>query len=218
MRVDDLVRIKVCGLTRPDDARLATELGASAIGLVFWPGSPRRVSVDRARHIVAGLPPFVTAVGVFVNQPLEEVREIANDVPLGAVQLHGSEPPSYYAAFRPRVIKAIGIVDETSLDALNELPSGVTALLDTQDPIRFGGTGRVIEWTVAAEASRRRPVVLAGGLNSENVEHAVAVVRPYAVDVSSGVETEPGIKDAGRLRTFFDAVRRSARTGQDQEQ
>ena len=200
------VRIKICGLTRPDDAHLAAALGAWAVGFVFWPGSPRSVSLETARRMMAVLPPVVTSVGVFVNQPIVEVRSIATEVGLGAVQLHGTEPPSYYADLPHRVIKAIWVVDEHALDALDELPPGVTALLDAHDPVRFGGTGRRIDWTVAARAAKRRPIVLSGGLTPDNVADALTVVHPYALDVSSGVESEPGIKEAGRLRALFEAV------------
>ena len=217
MSTQQPVRIKICGLTRPDDAHLAAALGAWAVGFVFWPGSPRSVSLETARRMMAVLPPVVTSVGVFVNQPIVEVRSIATEVGLGAVQLHGTEPPSYYADLPHRVIKAIGVVDEHALDALDELPPGVTALLDAHDPVRFGGTGRRIDWTVAARAAKRRPIVLSGGLTPDNVADALTVVHPYALDVSSGVESEPGIKEAGRLRALFEAVHQVAPSKQGWE-
>ena len=204
------VRVKICGLTRPDDARLAAALGAWAVGFVFWPGSPRSVSIETARRMMAVLPPLVTTVGVFVNQPIAKVRSIASEVGLSAVQLHGTEPPSYYADLPYRVIKAIGVVDEHALDALDDLPPSVTALLDTHDPVRFGGTGRSIDWTVAARAANRRPIVLSGGLTPDNVANALTLVHPYALDVSSGVESEPGIKEAERLRALFEVVHQVA--------
>lgn len=200
------VRVKVCGIRRPEDARLAAELGASAIGLIFWPGSARAVDLDTARGIVAALPPFVTPVGVFVNQPPEEVMRIADALRLGAVQLHGDEPPEWYASFPHRVIKAVAVSDRFAPRMLADIPASATVLLDAHDPVRRGGTGRVIDWTVAAAAARTRPVILSGGLTPENVRSAADAVQPYAVDVASGVETAPGVKDPSKLRAFFAAL------------
>lgn len=202
------VRVKVCGVRRAEDAWLAAELGASAIGLIFWPGSARMVDLERARDIVAGLPPFVTPVGVFVNQPRAEVLWIAEAVKLGAVQLHGDEPPEWYASFPHRVIKAVAVNDGFDAAAVAEVAPGATVLLDAHDPVRRGGTGRVIDWTVAAAAARRRPVILSGGLTPDNVRAAADAVRPYAVDVASGVESAPGVKDHAKLRAFFAALAR----------
>jgi phosphoribosylanthranilate isomerase len=199
------MRVKVCGITDPADAVLAAELGASAIGLVFWPSSPRSVSVERARHIVSVLPPFVSTVGVFVDQ-IEDARAIAADVRLSAVQLHGDERPDDYRDFPVPVIKAVAVWNGSSGDLTAAIPPNVTVLLDTHDPVRRGGTGQVIDWTVAADIARRRAVVLSGGLNQDNVARAVAAVRPWAVDVSSGVESAPGKKDPARLRAFFAAL------------
>ncbi len=199
------MRVKVCGITDPADAVLAAELGASAIGLVFWPSSPRCVSIDRARQIVAALPPFVSTVGVFVDQ-IEEARAIAGDVRLSAVQFHGDEQPDGYQDFQVPVIKAVAVRNGSSADPSAAIPANVTVLLDAHDPVRRGGTGQVIDWTVAAAIARRRPVVLSGGLHPENVAEAVRAVRPWAVDVSSGVESTPGKKDPARLRAFFAAL------------
>ena len=197
------VRVKVCGIRRAEDACLAAELGAAAIGLIFWPGSSRVVDVDAARGIVAALPPFVTAVGVFVNQPREEVLRVAQAVTLGAVQLHGDEPPAWYASFPHRVIKAVGVREGFDVETLAHVPASATVLLDAHDPIRRGGTGRPVDWTLAAAAARARPVILSGGLTPGNVRAAVDAVQPYAVDVASGVEAAPGIKDHAKLREFF---------------
>jgi phosphoribosylanthranilate isomerase len=200
------VRVKVCGVRRLDDARLAAELGASAIGLIFWPGSSRAVDVDSARAIVAALPPFVTTVGVFVNQSREDVLGVAQSVGLDAVQLHGDEDPTWYSALPRRVIKAVAVGDGFDVRQLADVPASATVLLDAHDPLRRGGTGRVIDWTVAAAAARTRPVILSGGLTAENVQAAVDTVQPYAVDVASGVESAPGIKDAAKLRAFFSVL------------
>ena len=197
--------VKICGITRADDAAAAVAAGAAAIGFVFWPGSPRFIDPFRARKIGAGLPPFVTTVGVFVNQPLEYVNSVAKLVRLGAVQLHGDETPEYAAAIVAPIIKAI------SLDAGGEgrvavWAAGTVLLLDVHDPVRHGGTGRTIDWSAAAGVAARRRVLLAGGLTPDNVADAVGRVRPFGIDVSSGVERAPGIKDHQRLRALFEAL------------
>ena len=198
--------MKICGVTRVEDAMLAAELGASAIGFVFWPGSARAIDAPRARWIIDGLPPFVTPVGVFVDQPVESVREIAEAAGLRAIQLHGKEAAEAYEGLPWPVIKAVSVRGGVRPPELPRLPARVTVLLDAHDPVRMGGTGRTIDWQVAASIAVERPVILSGGLRPENVAEAVAIVRPYAVDVASGVEQEPGVKDAARLRAFFAAV------------
>jgi phosphoribosylanthranilate isomerase len=199
-------RVKICGIRRLEDARLAADLGAAALGLVFWPESPRFVDPYRALTIVRALPPFVATVGVFVDQPLAYVEGVAQLLNLSAVQLHGNELPRDYPTGH-RVIKAVPMTDAFQpAAALAAVPARATVLLDAHDPVRRGGTGRTIDWSRAEEAARLRPVILSGGLNAENVGPAIAAVRPYAVDVSSGVESAPGVKDAARLRAFFTAV------------
>ena len=200
------MRVKVCGITRRQDAVLAVELGAAALGFVFWPRSPRAVTADRVREITDGLPPFVSRVGVFVNASQAAILATATEAGLTCIQLHGDEDASAYVDMPLPVIKALPVGEGFSLSAVQDLPSRVTVLLDAHDPARRGGTGRVIEWTVAAAAARLRPVILSGGLNPENVKSATAAVHPYAVDVSSGVEAAPGIKDETRLRAFFAAL------------
>lgn len=185
---------------------LAAELGASAVGFVFWPGSPRFIDPYRARQIAAALPPFVSAIGVFVDQPPDYVAGVAGLVKLGAVQLHGAEAVAEFARVPYRLIKAVPVVRGFSLDAVSGLPAGVTVLLDSHDPVKRGGTGRTIEWTVAAAVARLRPTMLSGGLNAGNVRTAVREVRPYAIDVSSGVESAPGVKDPQKLRELFAAL------------
>lgn len=202
-----MIRVKICGITRLEDAEAAAALGADAVGFVFWPGSPRCVEVGRARAIARALPPMVTAVGVFADQPPGEVALVARTVGLGAVQLHGQERIADYDGLAWRVIKAVPVSPDRSPDAALALPDHVTVLLDAHDPVRLGGTGRTIDWTVAARVARARRVILSGGLRPENVRDAVAAVRPYGVDVSSGVETAPGRKDPARLRALFDAIR-----------
>jgi len=200
-------RVKVCGLTRIEDARLAVELGAAAIGVVFWERSPRRVSPDQAHMLCRGLPPFVTRVGVFVNVTPDEVQAIVDRVGLDAVQLHGDETMAPYLRVRARLIKSVTMDDDRALERARGLPPHVTPLVDAADPERRGGTGRLADWQRAAALAAARPTILAGGLSAENVARAVADVRPWALDVSSGVEDAPGIKNADKLRAFFDAVR-----------
>lgn len=201
-----ILRVKICGITRVEDAALAAELGASAIGLVFWPGSPRCVDAQTARAIVATLPPFVTAVGVFANQPPAYVRDVVAAVGLGAVQLHGHERVADFANLPVRLIKAVPVVGALQPADIAGFPPAVTVLLDAHDPARLGGTGRVVDWTVAARLAAVRPVVLSGGLRPENVAAAVARVKPAGVDVASGVEREPGVKDPDKLRAFFEQL------------
>jgi len=199
--------VKICGITRREDAEAAVAAGANALGFIFWPGSPRAVDPYRARAIAESLPPFVTTVGVFVNQPLDYVSGVASLVRLGAVQLHGDETPAYAAAVRRPVVKAIGVDEGFTLETLEAWPRSVIVLLDVHDPARRGGTGRTIDWSLAAGAASARPVVLAGGLAPENVAEATARVRPFGIDVSSGVETAPGIKDPQRLAALFKVLR-----------
>lgn len=201
-----MTRVKVCGVTRVEDALLAAELGASAIGFVFWPRSPRFIDPGRAASIARELPPLITTVGVFVDQTIEEVRRIAQRVRLMAVQLHGNEPIDYARQLLQPVIRAVAVNDQFTTSSLDVIPAEITVLLDAPDPVRRGGTGRTIDWTAASEAAARRPVFLSGGLNPANIAEAIARVHPYGVDLSSGVESSPGVKDAARLRALFEAV------------
>lgn len=197
--------VKICGITRLEDALAAVDAGANALGFVFWPKSPRRVDPERARQIVAALPDRVIAVGVFVDQPTDDVNEVAQRVGLGAVQLHGTERGDYLRTMTRPVIKAVSVVGEEAPD-VSEWAPDVTILLDVHDPVRKGGTGRTIDWTAAAAVAHRRKILLAGGLTPQNVSDAIARVMPYGIDVSSGVEMEPGLKDHGRIKALFEAV------------
>ncbi len=200
-----MTRVKICGITSAADAELAVDLGASAIGLIFWPSSPRFVEQSRAREIVTRLPPFVSVVGVFVNQ-VKEAARVAADLGLSAVQFHGDEPVDDYREFPAPVIKSIGVRDGSARQDAAAVPSHVTVLLDAHDPLKRGGTGTIIDWSVAAGIARERSVILSGGLNASNVEAAVSAVRPYAIDVSSGVESAPGKKDPEKMRALFAAL------------
>lgn len=199
--------VKICGITRLADARAAVDAGAGAIGFIFWPGSPRFVDPFRARQIAASLPPFVAAVGVFVDQPAEYVSGVASLVRLSAVQLHGRETPADAAALARPVIKAVTLDDP----AASEWPSNIVLLLDAHDPVRKGGTGTTIDWARASAIAAARPAILAGGLTPENVGDAVERVRPFGIDVSSGVEASPGVKSGERIRALFAAVRAAQR-------
>ena len=194
--------VKICGVTRLEDAEAAVAAGAGAIGFIFWPKSPRFIDPYRARKIAAALPPLVTAVGVFVNQPIAHVNGVASLVRLGAVQLHGDETTEFAAAVTTPVIKALSI----GAANVRAWPARVRLLLDVHDPVARGGTGRTIDWTAAADLASQREILLAGGLTPDNVAAAVARVRPFGIDVSSGVERAPGIKDHQRLRALFEAV------------
>ena len=202
-------RVKVCGITRRDDALLAADLGASAVGFVFWPPSPRYVEPAEAAAIARELPADVSPIGVFVDAPVDDVRRIAAEVGLAAVQLHGDEPPTLCDELPYRVLKVVAVTGAATHAAADRVPSRVTVLLDVRDPVRKGGTGRTVDWRLAAEVAARRRIFLAGGLRPENVGEALRTVRPYGIDVSSGVEAAPGRKDAGRLRGFFEEVARA---------
>ena len=196
----DPLFIKVCGITRLTDALHAVEQGATALGFIFWPRSPRNVSPQRAAEIIAELPSSITTVGVFVNEPIDAIRAMAAQTRITAVQLHGDEPPAYAAALAWPLIRAVAL-DE--VEAACDAWSAPTALLlDTIDPVRRGGTGVPVDWGRAAGVARRRRLVLAGGLTPENVADAIRAVRPYGVDVSSGVESAPGVKDFEKVSRF----------------
>ena len=199
------VRVKICGVTSLEDALAAARFGADALGFNFWPGSRRHITPAAARGIIARLPPFVTPVGVFVNQLEGEMRAIAAETGIQLFQLHGDEPPELCARLPLPVVKAIPVDQVRTLSRL--LSYEVSAfLLDT--PSRgYGGSGEPFDWSLAEGVSEVAPVILAGGLTPENVAAAVRAVRPYAVDVASGVESSPGVKDMARMSRFFAAVR-----------
>ncbi len=199
--------VKICGITRLADAELAVECGAGALGFVFWPDSPRFIDPESARAIVATLPPAVIPVGVFVNQSREYVNEVAAKVSLGAVQLHGDESVEYARAMTRPVLKAVALA-EASEEAIDAWPLETMMLLDVHDPVRRGGTGRLVDWGRASTVARRRAVILAGGLTPENVGEAIGRVGPSGIDVSSGVERSPGLKDPDKLKALFVAMKK----------
>lgn len=185
---------------------MAVEAGADALGFVFFRGSPRYISPAQAAAIIGCLPPFVQTVGLFVNEESATVNSVADQCGLDIVQLHGEESPEYCAAIRRRVIKAFRVKDAASLDEITKYPVAA-CLLDAWSPAVHGGTGTTFNWDIAARAAASRCIILAGGLTPENVAAAAAMVKPYAVDVSSGVESGPGKKDAGLVSRFIRAVK-----------
>lgn len=200
-----MVRVKICGITNSDDALAAAEHGVEMLGFVFAE-SPRRISLEQAVLIGNEIPSFVARVGVFVNEKADKVREIAEACALDALQFHGSETPEYCRQFGRKAVKAFRIKDAAALDGLAEYGSG-PFVLDTFVEGLAGGTGRTFDWNLVSRAARQGQIILSGGLNPNNVAEAIAKVKPYAVDVSSGVEAAPGIKDAKKLRAFMKAVR-----------
>lgn len=198
--------VKICGITREEDAQEAVECGARAVGFIFWPRSPRFIEPEHARRIVRRLPPFVTTVGVFVNETADHINAVADLAQLGAVQLHGDEAPELLGSLERPVVKAVSSV---APDTASRWPAETIVLVDAHDPARRGGTGARADWAAAARLAAARRIVLAGGLSPENVAHAIATVRPFGVDVSSGVEDAPGLKNRTRIRAFFEAVRQA---------
>ena len=198
-----MVRVKICGITNVHDARMAAKLGADALGFNFCRESPRYVKPERAKAIIAVLPPFVTTVGVFVDELPEDVMHVCQMVGLDAAQLHGDESPSHVDAVHGvRRIKAIRV--QSGRDVARCHRYRVEAfLLDAYAPRQVGGTGETFNWELAREAAQFGPVILAGGLTAENVEEAIRTASPYAVDVASGVETEPGRKDKELMMEFI---------------
>ncbi len=204
-----MTAVKICGITRPEDARLAEDCGAAAVGFVFHPPSPRYIEPGKAKAISDGLGPFVTRVGVFVNEPAERIRAIAAEAGLDAIQLYGDEPPSYVAGLLGlRIIRAFRVGPEFDPKTPSDWPADAY-LLDACEPGAYGGTGRTCDWDTARACAERYRIILAGGLAPDNVGAAVRAVQPWGVDVSSGVESSPGVKDHDAVRAFFAAVRNS---------
>jgi phosphoribosylanthranilate isomerase len=200
--IDKQVKVKVCGMTSLKDALVAVEEGADAVGFIFYKKSPRSVTMKTVREIVLELPPFVDTVGVFVDETAEQINKIADYCNLDIIQLHGDESPTFCKKIRRRVIKAFRIKDMQSVKKLSGfLVCGF--LLDTFSENLHGGTGKVFDWNLVLPAKKFGPVIMAGGLTPNNVQQAIRQVRPYGVDVCSGVESEPGIKDHKKIRAFL---------------
>jgi len=201
-------RIKICGITRLEDALEASRLGVDAVGFVFYNRSPRYIDPQKAASIIRQLPPFVSAVGLFVNPTQEYIAEVLQTVPLGVIQLHGDESPEFCSAQRRRVMKAVPVSDADDLKQTARFNCPV--LLDAKAPAGvYGGTGRSFDWSLLKDFEHDFPLTLAGGLSVDNVEEAMAIRQWFALDVSSGVESSPGIKDAEKMRAFVGAVNRA---------
>ena len=201
-------RIKVCGITRRQDALLAAELGADAIGFVFYDKSPRYIAPEKAAAILRLLPPFVSAVGLFVNPTQDDIDATLRHCPLDVLQLHGDETPEFCEAQGRRVVKAVPVSGAEDLQRAKHFDCPV--LLDARAPQGvYGGTGTRFDWKLLQGFAHPWPLLLAGGLDADNVAEALAVRQWFALDVSSGVEALPGVKDEGRMRAFFGAVRRA---------
>ncbi len=201
-----MVKAKICGITNQDDAMKAVYAGAWAIGFVFYKKSPRYVSPSQARKIIEALPPFVTPVGVFVNQNERAVKDICRFTHITTAQFHGDEEPSYFKRLKEyKIIKAFRVDDLFNVDSV--LKYKVDAFLfDTYQEKNFGGTGKAFNWNLLQGRKFEKPIILSGGLTPENVQEAITVVNPYAVDVSSGVEKSPGIKDHQIMKSFLQKV------------
>jgi len=197
-----MVKVKICGITNLEDALIAVEAGADALGFVFFGASPRHIFCEQASSIIHHLPPFIQTVGLFVNESLSKVNDVTDRCGLDIVQLHGEEPPGFCAAVRRRVIKVLRIKDASSLEPIDDYTVSAF-LLDAWSPTAPGGTGQTFNWDIAKSAAEKGRIILAGGLTPENIGEAIRRVRPYAVDVSSGVESEPGKKDHAKVREFI---------------
>jgi phosphoribosylanthranilate isomerase len=202
-------RIKICGITRVKDARAALSAGADALGFVFWKGSPRQIAPKAAGRIIRDVPALVPCVGVFVNPSVTEVKRAIELAGLDAIQLHGDEHPAMFAGLGATVIKAVSLSTAADVRRARALPADVTLLVDARDAIRRGGTGRVANWSLARSLARHRPILLAGGIGPENIDEAIRSVRPWGVDLSSSVESRPGVKNARKIVALFKAARRA---------
>jgi phosphoribosylanthranilate isomerase len=200
-----MVRIKICGITNLEDALAAVDYGADALGFIFVQESPRFILPEKAKEIISYLPPFVTTVGVFVNEVPGKIMETAGFTGIDVVQMHGDEPPHECSVWH-RVIKAFRVRDFTDLKPLEKYKCSAF-LLDTYSPESFGGTGQIFNWDIAVEAKRFGRIILSGGLNLDNIEKAIRWVRPYAVDVSSGIEEEKGKKDLKKMKAFIEKAK-----------
>lgn len=203
-----MVKVKICGITNIEDAFAAIEFGADALGFVFYKKSPRDLEIKEAKEIIEKLPPFITTVGVFADEPIQEIERIADHCSLNIVQLHGNESHEICNSLRCRVIKSFRIRDWDSLEPIAKYRVSAY-LLDTYTEDKLGGTGQVFNWDIAREAKRLGRIILAGGLNPDNVEMAVKHVMPYAVDVSSGIEMEGNKrrKDHAKMRLFIEVAK-----------
>ena len=202
------VKVKICGVRTPEEAQAAVDAGADALGFNFWPQSARYIEPRVARELIEGLPPITCTIGVFVNESASRIVDIATELALNAVQLHGDEPIDFSEQLGSiKTIKAFRVGEDFDLSVI-ETYSVDMVLLDSSIEGSYGGTGQRFDWRIAIEAKRLAPIILAGGLTTENVWNAITHVRPAAIDVCSGVEAEPGRKDLDKLRRFMAIVAR----------
>ena len=204
------VKVKICGITNARDAEIAVEAGADALGFVFFAKSPRCIEPKVAEQIITKLPPFILSVGVFVNEEVEVVRDTMDHCGLVLAQLHGDESPAYCESLNRPILRAIRLRDRGSFLSVAEYKgrAGVRGIvIDAFSESAYGGTGQTVDWSIAAEASKAAPILLAGGLTPENVQEAIHKVQPYGVDVSSGVEASPGTKDSAKVQAFIQAAK-----------
>jgi len=206
-----MIKIKICGITNLDDAFAAEEFGADAIGFNFYKKSPRYIAPEKAAEIISQLPPFILPVGIFVNEREEKVRDILGKTCIQAVQFHGDESPEFCQRFGSHVIKAFQVKDKKSLEQMSHYRVSAYLLDSYRDGVR-GGTGTTFDWHLAVVAKTMGRIILAGGLNPENIAEAVKLVQPYGVDVAGGVEREKGVKDHVKMRKFIAEVRRVSRS------
>ncbi len=203
------VRVKICGIRNLEEAQTAIDAGADALGFNFWSKSARYVSPDKARDIIHRLPAFVSCTGVFVNESSEKIKEIVSNTGIDAVQLHGDEEPDFCREIDGvKLIKAFRVGEDFDVKVIQNYKVSAV-LLDAKVKGTYGGTGQRFDWRLALEAKKILPVILAGGITIENVAEAIQVVRPYAIDVCSSVEAEPGRKDVTKIREFMREVERA---------
>ncbi len=198
-----MTRVKICGITNPEDALAAVDAGADALGFVFYKESPRHIFPEEAAGIISLIPPFIQTVGLFVNEEPDTINEISRLCKIDLVQLHGDEGPEQLSRIERRILKAFRVRAMTCLEPMKDFKAA-GFLLDAFSPSFYGGTGKIFNWEIASEAVKRNPnIILAGGLTPENVPEAIRQVNPWGVDVSSGVESVPGKKDADKVRQFI---------------
>lgn len=201
-----MTKVKICGITNLDDAIYAAECGADALGFIFYPKSPRFIEITKAKEIISKLPPFITTVGVFVNESIEDIVNTIHECNINMVQLHGDETPNYCSKLPVKTIKAIRVKGEDSLKKMTEYKTS-TFLLDAYSEDSYGGSGKVFNWNLAIKAKGYGRIILSGGLTPDNVREAIEKVKPYGVDVSSGVEEREGKKDRKMVKEFIRIIK-----------
>jgi phosphoribosylanthranilate isomerase len=201
-----MTKVKICGITNFEDAAKSLDCGADALGFIIYQKSKRYIKPSEALKIIKELPPFVTKVAVFVDSPFRHITKITNELCINTIQLHGNETPDFCSKFRHTVIKALRIKDSVDRQQVDSFPTQAI-LFDTFSDAEYGGTGKSFDWKVLKRLNTDKKIILSGGLNPDNIEQAIRTVRPYAVDVSSGVEKSPGIKDHKKIKNLIEAVK-----------